>query len=104
MLLAAIASLLLCGASSAQVPQLINYQGRVATAGVNFDGQGQFKFALVDGGTNTTPQVRTATATAIVINKFVMDYTVTDGGAGYTSAPSVTITGNGRGGPGKSGQ
>jgi hypothetical protein len=32
----------------AQVPQLINYQGRIAVGGVNFDGSGQFKFALVD--------------------------------------------------------
>ena len=33
-----------------QVPQLINYQGRVAVGGTNFDGTGQFKFALVSGG------------------------------------------------------
>ena len=33
--------------------QIINYQGRVAVGGVNFDGTGQFKFALVNGGTNT---------------------------------------------------
>ena len=39
---------LLCVPASAQVPQLINYQGRVAVSGVNFDGTGQFKFALVD--------------------------------------------------------
>ena len=37
----------------AQVPHLINYQGRLAVNGVNFDGAGQFKFALVshDGAT-----------------------------------------------------
>jgi N-acetylneuraminic acid mutarotase len=87
----------LCGTALAQVPQLINYQGRVAVAGVNFDGSGQFKFALIDGGTSTTPQVRTATATATVANNFVVDYTVTDGGAGYTSAPAVTISGDGSG-------
>jgi formylglycine-generating enzyme required for sulfatase activity len=35
----------------AQVPQLLNYQGRVAVGmpAVNFDGPGQFKFALVNG-------------------------------------------------------
>jgi formylglycine-generating enzyme required for sulfatase activity len=33
----------------AQVPQLINYQGRVAVNGVNFEGPGLFRFALVDG-------------------------------------------------------
>src|SRR5437762_1669895 len=38
----------------AQVPQLINFQGRVAADGVNFNGTGQFKFALVNGeGTGT---------------------------------------------------
>ncbi|PYK00107.1 MAG: hypothetical protein DME23_08145 [Verrucomicrobia bacterium] len=33
----------------AQVPQLINFQGRVAVDGVNFNGSGEFKFALVNG-------------------------------------------------------
>lgn len=38
----------------AQVPPIINYQGRVVVAGVNFDGQGQFKFTLVNStGTQT---------------------------------------------------
>ncbi|MBI5387073.1 MAG: hypothetical protein HZA90_20575 [Verrucomicrobia bacterium] len=32
----------------AQVPQLINYQGRIVTGGTNFHGAGQFKFALVN--------------------------------------------------------
>lgn len=32
---------------NAQVPQLIHYQGLVAVNGVNFDGTGQFKFALL---------------------------------------------------------
>ncbi len=38
----------------AQVPQMINYQGRVSVHGTNFDGTGQFQFALVDetGTTN----------------------------------------------------
>jgi hypothetical protein len=40
--------------SFAQVPQLINYQGRVAVGSTNFTGNGQFKFALVGpGGTPT---------------------------------------------------
>ena len=38
----------------AQVPQLINYQGRVAVGVVNFDGSGLFRFALVDGPGTTT--------------------------------------------------
>ncbi|TMP95700.1 MAG: hypothetical protein E6L09_15995 [Verrucomicrobia bacterium] len=31
------------------MPQLINFQGRIAANGVNFNGIGQFKFALVNG-------------------------------------------------------
>ena len=38
----------------AQVPHLLNYQGRVTVGGTNFEGTGQFKFALVNstGSTN----------------------------------------------------
>ena len=44
----------LASISSAQVPGIINYQGRVAVGGTNFNGTGQFKFALVNstGSTN----------------------------------------------------
>jgi hypothetical protein len=38
----------------AQVPQLINYQGRIAVGGTNLDGSGQFKFALVNSGGTVT--------------------------------------------------
>jgi hypothetical protein len=42
---------LLASHLSAQVPpQQINYQGRVVVGGVNFNGPGQFKFALVGPG------------------------------------------------------
>jgi len=52
--LSLILSLILCAPLSAQVPSLLNYQGRVAVSGVNFDGTGQFKFALVNAdGTQT---------------------------------------------------
>ena len=40
--------------SLAQVPGVINYQGRVVVNGTNFTGTGQFKFALVDGTGATT--------------------------------------------------
>lgn len=39
---------------SAQVPQLINYQGRITVGTTNFDGAGKFKFALVDAAGTTT--------------------------------------------------
>src|SRR5688572_29672946 len=45
-LIAAILSFL-PGMLLAQVPSLINYQGRIAVGGTNYDGTGQFKFALV---------------------------------------------------------
>lgn len=65
------------------------YQGRVQVGGTNFTGAGQFKFALVSAGTNVTRQ---ATAVAAVNSGFITSYTVTDGGAGYSSPPAVTIT------------
>ncbi len=34
--------------ASAQVPQLINYQGRITVGGTNYDATGLFKFALVN--------------------------------------------------------
>jgi hypothetical protein len=37
------------GSLPAQVPYLINYQGKVTAAGASFSGVGQFKFALVSG-------------------------------------------------------
>jgi hypothetical protein len=56
--------LVLAGSLSAQVPQLISYQGRIVVAGTNFDGTGQFKFALINGagvqrsGATATPPSR----------------------------------------------
>ena len=46
----------LCGtaAATAQVPTLINYQGRMVVDGVNFSGDGQFKFAFVNTAGNET--------------------------------------------------
>ena len=35
-------------AATASVPQVLNHQGRIAVNGVNFEGNGQFKFALVN--------------------------------------------------------
>ena len=48
----------------AQVPQIIGYQGRVAVDGVNFDGSGQFKFALVNPTGSTTFWSNDGTSTA----------------------------------------
>ena len=70
---------------------LFTYHGRVLSGGVNFNGTGQFKFALVTS-TNFNRQAR---AVAVVNSGFITSYTVTDGGAGYTVAPAVTVSGGG---------
>ena len=51
--------------------------------------------ALVVGVTVAAQAQRTATATATVMNGFVVEITVTDGGAAYLVPPAVTITGGG---------
>ena len=52
--LALLAACFLAAPLRAQIPQLINYQGRVAVGGANFNGSGQFKFALVNTGGTVT--------------------------------------------------
>jgi len=54
MVAAMLGGLLFLPNGRAQVPQLINYQGRVVTGGTNFNGTGQFKFALVNNTGLTT--------------------------------------------------
>src|SRR3954467_10734222 len=50
----AFVALLTASTLFAQVPQIINYQGRVLSGSTNFNGTGQFKFALVNAtGTAT---------------------------------------------------
>ena len=50
----------------AQVPQILNYQGRVAVGDppVNFEGSGAFKFALVNADGTTTYWSNDDTSTA----------------------------------------
>ncbi len=78
----------------AQTPALLTYQGRVQTGtpAADFTGTGQFKFALVAGTANVSVQ---ATATATRTGSFITGYTVVNQGAGYVTAPTVTITGGG---------
>jgi hypothetical protein len=74
---------------------VFTYQGRVLDNGTNFNGTGQFKFALgnyfsrqatagiyTSGGANGSP---------------IKNVILYDGGIGYTSAPVVTISGPGSG-------
>jgi len=70
---------------------VFSYQGRVLDNGTNFNGNGQFKFALV----TSTNNARQATATANLSGSFVTSYNVTDGGNGYSIAPAVAVSGGG---------
>ena len=65
--------------ASAQVPQLINYQGRVAVGTVNFDGSGAFKFALVNGDGTATYWSNDGTSTAGSEPTAAVTLTVTKG-------------------------
>lgn len=89
-LLAAICCLCLIPTTlSAQVPGIINYQGRIAVGTTNFDGLGQFKFALVDSiGQATVGEV-------FLDGDGVLLITVARNGTGYSAPPAVTISGGG---------
>lgn len=50
--------------SQAAVPQLLNHQGRIAVSGINFEGTGSFKFALVNSDGTTTYWSNDGTSTA----------------------------------------
>jgi len=84
-------ALLLALANASLFAAEITYQGHIQVEGADFDGSGQFKFALVTS-INTS---QAATATATVSGGFVTIINVTGNGSGYVSAPAVTITGGG---------
>ena len=46
--LSVLVSILFVSTALAQVPQILNYQGRIVVGTTNFDGSGLFKFALVN--------------------------------------------------------
>ena len=82
--------------ASAQVPQMINYQGRVAVGdpAVNFDGTGLFKFALVDSSGSISDWSNDGTSTGGSEPTAAVSLTVTKGlysvllGANMTAIPS----------------
>ncbi len=49
-----LAALALVVTANAQVPSILNYQGRVSIGGSNYNGNGQFKFALVNADGSAT--------------------------------------------------
>ena len=92
------------GGLQAQVPQLINYQGRVGVDGVNFDGSGQFKFAFVNAaGTTTywsndgssTVGNEPATAVGIPVSKGLYSILLGDATQAHMSIVPATVFTNG---------
>ncbi|MEN9575396.1 MAG: hypothetical protein RL514_3251 [Verrucomicrobiota bacterium] len=88
--------------ASAQVPQIINYQGRITVGGTNYDATGLFKFALVNtAGTvnywanDGTASGQPATGVSLAVSKglyavLLGDTTV----AGMTTAIGSTVFNN----------
>jgi hypothetical protein len=69
----------LCSTLPAQVPQIMNYQGRVVVGTTNFDGSGQFKFALVNAAGTTTYWSNDGTSSAGSQPTHAVSLTVTKG-------------------------
>ncbi len=99
-----------CLGVSAQVPGLISYQGRVAVGGVNFDGSGQFRFAMVnadgttaywsnDGSLDLGPGALTASSQptasiALTVNKGLYAVLLGDTALSHMTAVPATVFGN----------
>jgi hypothetical protein len=95
-----IASVLFCLCSvtlvlHAQVPQLLNYQGRVLSGSTNFNGTGQFKFALVNANGSTTYWSNNGSSTAGSEPNAAVSLQVSNGLytvlLGDTSLPNMTV-------------
>ena len=98
-----LAATFVSGTLRAQVPQLVNYQGRVAVNGVNFDGTGQFKFALVNTNGSVTYWSNNGTSNGGSEPSAAVPLTVTQGlyslllgdtalGANMTTIPSTVFS------------
>ncbi len=70
----------------AQVPGVINYQGRVVVNGTNFTGTGQFQFALVNGAGGATLWSNGTSAVSVPVDKGL--YAVLLGDA---ALPNMTV-------------
>lgn len=92
----ALALFLFAAALPAQVPQMINYQGRLAVGSTAFEGTGQFKFALVNGtGTITywsndgTSLAGAEPASAVSLPVARGNYSLMLGDAGLTNMTAI---------------
>ncbi len=97
--LVAFCTLALCLDAAAQVPRLINYQGRVSVGAVNFEGAGQFTFALVSSNGTTTfwsndGSSEPAAAVTLVVTKGLYSVLLGDTALGnMTAVPAAAFTG-----------
>ena len=90
--LAALATFNLQPSTASAQSTVFTYQGRVLDNGTNFNGPGEFKFALVTSTNFNSTAAATANAPS---GGFITIIDVTFGGNGYTGAPTVTISGGG---------
>jgi hypothetical protein len=81
---------LVSGIAQAQVPQLINYQGRITVGGTNFTGTGQFRFAFVNNGATQTYWSNGTSTVAVPVTKGL--YSVLLGDTGMNPIPSSVFT------------
>jgi hypothetical protein len=89
--LIALSCILIAGTVAAQqVPGLLNYQGRVSAGGTNFDGTGQFRFALVDGTGAATYWSNGVGTVSLPVTKGL--YSTVLGDTGMASIPSAVFT------------
>jgi formylglycine-generating enzyme required for sulfatase activity len=83
-------------AQTNQVPMTTDAGTRAHRQRIPFAAGGRWlSLALVAGFTLAAQAHPTATATATTSYGFVVDYTVTDGGSGYSAPPLVTVVGGG---------
>ncbi len=71
------------------VPNSIPHQGRITVDNVNFDGTGQFKFALV--ADETLPGIQAAATANVNHDGGIESVLITDPGSGYGTTPSAKI-------------
>ena len=84
--------LLALQSAMAQVPGIINYQGRVVVNGTNFDGTGQFQFALVNSGASQTYWSNGVNAVTCTVTKGLYSILLGDTGIGnMTYAIPATV-------------
>ncbi len=92
-ILIAICWMALAWTARAQVPGIINYQGRIVDGGTNFNGTGQFEFALINNGGTSNYWSNDGTAVgqpALAVSRSVANglYSVL---LGDTTIPNMTV-------------